>query len=127
MFEPNTVEDDHSDHATITPANHADASMKELYALCVDGMKDGTVVAYGEIGLDYDRLEFCSMEIQQHYLVRQLKEVAITANLPLFLHNCNVKNPSELAQCNAVLPNKSCSCAIAPHVPTNYFAMIKLL
>jgi TatD DNase family protein len=46
-----------------------------------------TVVAYGEIGLDNDRLEFCSKEIQQHYLVRQLKGVAIPVNLPLFLHN----------------------------------------
>jgi TatD DNase family protein len=67
VFEPDTVEDDRSDHTTITPANHADASLKELYDLCVDGMKDGTVVAYGEIGLDYDRLEFCSKEIQQQY------------------------------------------------------------
>jgi TatD DNase family protein len=70
----------------------SDALLQELYDLCVDGLRDGTVVAYGELGLDYDRLEFCSMPIQKQYLLRQLKEVAIPLNLPLFLHNRNAQS-----------------------------------
>lgn len=62
--------------------------LQELLALAVDGQQDGSVVAIGEIGLDYDRLEFCSKEVQQHYLKRQLQVLQAT-QLPLFLHNRN--------------------------------------
>jgi hypothetical protein len=37
-----------------------DAYYESLLALCQDGQKDGKVVAIGEFGLDYDRLQFCS-------------------------------------------------------------------
>lgn len=68
-------------------AETADEILPALYDVCVDGLSDGTVVAYGELGLDYDREEFCARSVQHHYLQRQLQEIALPLNLPLFLHN----------------------------------------
>jgi TatD DNase family protein len=68
----------------------ADALLDELLEIALDGMQDGTVVAIGEIGLDYDRLEFCPADIQKKYLVRQLEHLARPTGLPLFLHNRSV-------------------------------------
>ena len=70
---------------------YAQARIQELYDLCLDGIQDNTVVAYGECGLDYDRLEFCPQPIQQYYLQQQLLEIALPLNLPLFLHNRNTQ------------------------------------
>jgi TatD DNase family protein len=47
-------------------------------------------VAIGEIGLDYDRLEFCSKQVQQEYLGLQLDRFTTYSHLPLFLHNRSV-------------------------------------
>ena len=66
---------------------YAQERIQELYELCKEGMEDHTVVAYGECGLDYDRLEFCPLHIQQYYFQKQLLEIALPLNLPLFLHN----------------------------------------
>ncbi|CAK7568736.1 MAG: hypothetical protein SEPTF4163_006738, partial [Sporothrix epigloea] len=49
------------------------------------------LVAFGEIGLDYARLHYCSASTQRHAFITQLKLAASLANdvrpLPLFLHS----------------------------------------
>ncbi|KAF3012022.1 hypothetical protein E8E14_006489 [Neopestalotiopsis sp. 37M] len=48
----------------------------------------GALVAFGEFGLDYDRLHYCSKKIQLHSFAAQLDLVlAIRPQLPLFLHS----------------------------------------
>ncbi|OTA88600.1 hypothetical protein M434DRAFT_398968 [Hypoxylon sp. CO27-5] len=46
------------------------------------------LVAFGEFGLDYDRLHYCSKKIQLHSFAAQLDLVlSIQPQLPLFLHS----------------------------------------
>lgn len=46
------------------------------------------MVAFGEFGLDYDRLHYCSKAIQVHSFTAQLKVAAsLEPQLPLFLHS----------------------------------------
>ncbi|MES1904890.1 MAG: TatD DNase [Paramarteilia canceri] len=56
--------------------------MKEAYE-----QNKSKIIAFGEIGLDYDskRLNYCSIELQKKYLELQLK-LAKQLDLPLFLH-----------------------------------------
>jgi TatD DNase family protein len=80
---------DSNDSTTTTP----DQILKELQEIAMDGQTDKSVVALGEIGLDYDRLEFCPKEVQLQYLEEQLKSFHAMEQLqplPLFLHNRNV-------------------------------------
>lgn len=46
------------------------------------------LIAFGEFGLDYDRLHYCSKKIQLHSFAAQLDLVlALEPQLPLFLHS----------------------------------------
>ena len=49
------------------------------------------VVAIGELGLDYDRTQFCAIETQKMYFDLQL-QLAVETKLPLFLHSRNCAN-----------------------------------
>ncbi|RCK62959.1 Deoxyribonuclease Tat-D [Candida viswanathii] len=62
--------------------------LRRLKEIIIEGHKQGHVKAFGEIGLDYDRLHYstkhqqCEMFIKQLDLLKELKEL----ELPLFLH-----------------------------------------
>jgi TatD DNase family protein len=60
--------------------------LQELWTLAVQAKKDGHVVAFGEIGLDYDRLFLSPKEPQLKYFEAQL-DLAVEIQLPLFLHS----------------------------------------
>ncbi|KAM3503440.1 hypothetical protein MY10362_004187 [Beauveria mimosiformis] len=48
----------------------------------------GHLIAFGEFGLDYDRLHFCNKTVQLHSFAEQLKLAAsMQPQLPLFLHS----------------------------------------
>lgn len=59
--------------------------MRDLRQLAIDAKESGFVVAFGEIGLDWDRLELSPKETQLKYFEAQL-EVAVELHMPLFLH-----------------------------------------
>jgi len=85
VFEPDSSQDDGGGDS-----EGGEALLDELLEIARDGMKDGTVSAIGEIGLDYERLQFCPMNVQKRWLRLQLERVAKPTGLPLFLHNRNV-------------------------------------
>ena len=60
--------------------------LEELRRLVLEGREKGTVAAFGEIGLDYDRLHFCDKETQLVYFEKQL-DLACELDIPLFLHS----------------------------------------
>ncbi|KAJ1729513.1 hypothetical protein LPJ61_003484 [Coemansia biformis] len=64
----------------------ADGYFSGLRAL-IDGNR-GRVVAVGECGLDYDRLQFADKAAQERVFMRHF-ELAEATGLPMFLHNRN--------------------------------------
>ena len=62
------------------------ALLQELVTLGIEAKRRGLATAFGEIGLDYDRLHFAGKEQQLKYFEAQL-DIAIKVQLPLFLHS----------------------------------------
>lgn len=60
--------------------------LEELKTLALESKQAGHVVAFGEIGLDYDRLFLSAKELQLKYFEAQL-DLAVDIQLPLFLHS----------------------------------------
>ncbi|KEF61823.1 TatD DNase family protein [Exophiala aquamarina CBS 119918] len=58
----------------------------DLQALVQGAKSEGQVVAFGEIGLDYDRLFLSPKETQLKYFEMQM-DLAVELQLPLFLHS----------------------------------------
>lgn len=58
----------------------------ELETLARTGAAEGVVKAFGELGLDYDRLHYAPKALQIEVFKQQL-EVATRLDLPLFLHS----------------------------------------
>ena len=72
-----------------TFANHPespDTLLQELESLAQRYKKSGLCTAFGEIGLDYDRLHYTDKETQLKYFEAQL-DIATRVQLPLFLHS----------------------------------------
>ncbi|KAM7194886.1 hypothetical protein V8F20_007751 [Naviculisporaceae sp. PSN 640] len=68
----------------------SDTIISDLEKLINDARSDSSkgLVAFGEFGLDYDRLHYCSKEVQLHSFAVQLKLAAsLKPQLPLFLHS----------------------------------------
>ncbi|GMH45721.1 hypothetical protein BSKO_13684 [Bryopsis sp. KO-2023] len=62
-----------------------DSYLDLLLKIATEGMAGGKVVAVGECGLDYDRLQFCDKATQQKYFAAQFK-LSRETKLPMFLH-----------------------------------------
>jgi TatD DNase family protein len=83
-----------------------DLVIEELSSKIEQALSSKDIVAIGECGLDYDRLEFCGKELQRIGFLRQL-ELAERYNLPLFLHDRNTDGDF-LAIMTEYLPRLRC-------------------
>lgn len=60
--------------------------LAEIRSLALEAKASGHAVAFGEIGLDYDRLFLSPKDQQLKYFEAQL-DVAVEVQMPLFLHS----------------------------------------
>ncbi|KAI9714417.1 MAG: hypothetical protein M1820_000378 [Bogoriella megaspora] len=65
--------------------NGPSSYLSSLHNLATTSQAAGHAVAFGEIGLDYDRLSLCPKETQLEYFDKQL-DLAAEIGMPLFLH-----------------------------------------
>lgn len=71
----------------VIDAAKTETIISDLRAL-VGGARGAGLVAFGEFGLDYDRLHYCSRQLQLHSFRAQLAlAAALRPQLPLFLHS----------------------------------------
>lgn len=72
----------------VEPIAEYEDKLEQLKKLTEEGVAEGYVKAFGEIGLDYDRLHYSTVEQQKETFRSQLQVVASLKhlNLPLFLH-----------------------------------------
>jgi TatD DNase family protein len=63
-----------------------EALLQEIKKLAQESRDSGKTTAFGEFGLDYDRLFLCDKETQILYFKKQL-DVAVDLQMPLFLHS----------------------------------------
>ena len=80
--------------AGIHPTNSSqfsETSVEEL-KIFIENDSLGRIVAIGEIGLDYERIQFASIEQQQICFRKQLALTKVFPNIPIFLHNRNSTN-----------------------------------
>ncbi|MCJ1259436.1 hypothetical protein MMC24_007273 [Lignoscripta atroalba] len=63
-----------------------DSLLKDLESFALESKKAGYATAFGEIGLDYDRLYLSGKEQQLRFFEAQL-DIAVKVQLPLFLHS----------------------------------------
>lgn len=62
------------------------ALLAAIKDLALKAKTAGTATAFGEVGLDYDRLHYAPKETQLKYFRAQL-DIAVELQLPLFLHS----------------------------------------
>ncbi|RMZ81444.1 hypothetical protein DV738_g2150, partial [Chaetothyriales sp. CBS 135597] len=67
-------------------ADGPDALLDELRSLAIEARESGHAVAFGEFGLDYDRLFLSPKDVQLKYFQKQL-DLAVELQMPLFLHS----------------------------------------
>ena len=85
----------------------SDALLNDLQSLAIEAKGSGIAAAFGEIGLDYDRLYLSGKEQQLKYFEAQL-HIALKVQLPLFLHSRAASEDFErlLARYISHLPQK---------------------
>lgn len=79
---------DSENNYTETPVPDLDSRLQKLKDIVKIGVEKGYIGAFGEIGLDYDRLHFSTQNQQVTMFKKQLEVIASLKELeiPLFLH-----------------------------------------
>ncbi|KKA27481.1 hypothetical protein TD95_001972 [Thielaviopsis punctulata] len=76
------------DVEAVPDADRTMAAMVRLSSMLDQARLNPSLVAFGEFGLDYDRLHYCTKAVQLHSFDQQLKlAAALEPQLPLFLHS----------------------------------------